>query len=72
MNLTQSFLRILPEVILTLTGVIVMMIEAMLARPRSRKPLGWLAIVGVSRRALRQPSADCARPRDRLQRPRAD
>ena len=47
MNLTQSFLRILPEVILTLTGVIVMMIEATLPRPASRKPLGWLAILGT-------------------------
>jgi len=47
MNLTQSFLRILPEVILTVTGVIVMMIEATLPRLASRKPLGWLAIVGT-------------------------
>ena len=47
MNLTQSFLRILPEVILTLTGVIVMMIEATLPRHASRKPLGWLAILGT-------------------------
>jgi len=47
MNLTQSFLRILPEVILTVTGVVVMLIEATLPRAASRKPLGWLAIVGV-------------------------
>jgi NADH-quinone oxidoreductase subunit N len=47
MNLAQSFLRILPEVILTLTGVGVMMIEAVLPRIASRKPLGWLTIVGV-------------------------
>jgi NADH-quinone oxidoreductase subunit N len=47
MNLTQSFVRILPEVILTVTGVVVMLIEATLSRPASRKPLGWLAIVGV-------------------------
>jgi NADH-quinone oxidoreductase subunit N len=47
MNLTQSFFRILPEVILTVTGVVVMMIEATLPRPASRKPLGWLAIVGT-------------------------
>ena len=47
MNLTQSFFRILPEVILTLTGVIVMMIEATLPRHASRKPLGWLAILGT-------------------------
>ena len=47
MNLTQSFFRILPEVILTLTGVVVMTIEATLDRSASRKPLGWLAIVGT-------------------------
>jgi NADH-quinone oxidoreductase subunit N len=47
MNLTQSFFRILPEVILTVTGVVVMMIEATLPRVGNRKPLGWLAIVGV-------------------------
>jgi NADH-quinone oxidoreductase subunit N len=47
MNLTDSFLRILPEVILTITGVAVMMLEAVLARSASRKPLGWLTILGV-------------------------
>ncbi len=47
MNLADSFFRILPEVILTVTGVIVMMIEATLGRAASRKPLGWLTIVGV-------------------------
>ncbi len=47
MNLTESFLRILPEVILTLTGVIVMLIEPVLARSTSRKPLGWFTIFGV-------------------------
>jgi NADH-quinone oxidoreductase subunit N len=47
MNLTQSFLRILPEVILTITGVVIMLIEPVLPRPASRKPLGWLAILGV-------------------------
>ncbi|AXC15093.1 NADH-ubiquinone oxidoreductase chain N [Acidisarcina polymorpha] len=47
MNQTESFLRILPEVILTVTGVVVMMIEAVLPRASSRKPLGWMAILGV-------------------------
>jgi NADH-quinone oxidoreductase subunit N len=47
MNLTQSFFRIVPEVILVVTGVVVMLIEAMLPRASSRKPLGWLAIVGA-------------------------
>jgi NADH-quinone oxidoreductase subunit N len=47
MNLIESFLRILPEVVLTITGVAVMMIEAVLPRTASRKPLGWFTIVGV-------------------------
>jgi NADH-quinone oxidoreductase subunit N len=47
MNLTDSFFRILPEVIMTVTGVVVMMIEATLGRSASRKPLGWLAIIGT-------------------------
>ena len=47
MNQIDSFLRILPEVILTVTGVIVMMIEAVLPRAASRRPLGWLTIGGV-------------------------
>jgi NADH-quinone oxidoreductase subunit N len=47
MNLTESFLRILPEVILTITGVVIMLIESVLPRPASRKPLGWIAILGV-------------------------
>jgi len=47
MNLTQSFFRILPEVILTVTGVLIMLIEPVLPKTGSRKPLGWLAILGV-------------------------
>src|SRR5271170_8439930 len=47
MNLTESFLRILPEVIFTITGVIVMLIESVLPREASRKPLGWFTIVGT-------------------------
>jgi len=47
MNLTESFLRILPEVIFTITGVIVMLIESVLPREASRKPLGWFTVVGA-------------------------
>ena len=47
MNLTESFFRILPEVLLTITGVLIMLIEPVLPKAGSRKPLGWLAIVGV-------------------------
>jgi NADH-quinone oxidoreductase subunit N len=47
MNLLDSFLRILPEVILTITGVVVMLVDPVLPREASRKPLGWLAIIGT-------------------------
>jgi NADH-quinone oxidoreductase subunit N len=40
--------RILPEVILTLTGVLVMLIDASLAPARSRRWLGWVAAVGTT------------------------
>ena len=47
MNLTQSFLRILPEVILVLTGVFAMTLEAMMDRTGNRKLIGLLSIFGV-------------------------
>jgi NADH-quinone oxidoreductase subunit N len=47
MNPTTDFLRILPEVILTLAAVAVMMIEAVLSKAASRKPLGWLAVAAL-------------------------
>ena len=46
-NQAQSFLRILPEVILTITGVVVMLAEPLLPKGASRKPLGWLTVAGV-------------------------
>jgi NADH-quinone oxidoreductase subunit N len=39
--------RILPEVILTITGVIIMLAEPLLAKNASRRPLGWLAVLGT-------------------------
>ena len=36
-------LRILPEIVLTLGGILVMLADAMLAKTANRKPLGWLA-----------------------------
>jgi NADH-quinone oxidoreductase subunit N len=39
--------RILPEVALTVTGVLIMLIEPLLPRGASRKPLGGLAILGT-------------------------
>jgi NADH-quinone oxidoreductase subunit N len=40
--------RILPEVILTLTGVAVMMIDATLPPGWARRPLGWVAAIGAT------------------------
>ena len=39
--------RILPEVLLTLTGIAIMMIEPIMPRAASRRPLGWLAVLGT-------------------------
>jgi NADH-quinone oxidoreductase subunit N len=35
-------LRILPEIILTLGGVLVMIVDALMSKTANRKPLGWL------------------------------
>lgn len=43
-----NLLALLPEYILTLTGVLLMLIEPMLLPATSRKPLGWLAIFGTT------------------------
>ncbi len=40
-------LRILPEILMTLTGVLVMLVEAALKPKTSRKPLGIVAILGT-------------------------
>ncbi|HVC89829.1 MAG TPA: NADH-quinone oxidoreductase subunit N [Acidobacteriaceae bacterium] len=40
-------LRLLPEIVMTLTGVLVMLLEAVLKPKTSRKPLGILAILGT-------------------------
>src|ERR1700692_1275412 len=45
-NISANVLALLPELILTLTGVLVMMAEPCLAPTSSRKPLGWIAIAG--------------------------
>jgi NADH-quinone oxidoreductase subunit N len=42
-----SLLAVLPEVILTVFGVAIMLAEPMIPAGRSRKPLGWLAILGT-------------------------
>jgi NADH-quinone oxidoreductase subunit N len=47
MNTTPDILRILPEVILTVTGVLIMLIEPVLPPTTTRKSMGWLAVIGV-------------------------
>jgi NADH-quinone oxidoreductase subunit N len=46
-SLAPNVLALLPEYILTLTGVAVMLTESVLKPASSRKPLGWLAILGT-------------------------
>jgi NADH-quinone oxidoreductase subunit N len=42
-----NLLAILPELILTLTGILIMLAEPLITPGKSRKPLGWLAILGT-------------------------
>jgi NADH-quinone oxidoreductase subunit N len=44
----QDIYRILPEVILTLSGVAVMLIDATLPPGWSRRNLGWVAAIGAT------------------------
>jgi NADH-quinone oxidoreductase subunit N len=46
MTLATQVVALLPEYVLTVTGVLIMLIEAVLKPGTSRKPLGWLAIFG--------------------------
>ena len=48
MNPVTDIFRILPEVILTLTGVLVMLIDATLPPGWARRPLGWVAALGTT------------------------
>ncbi len=43
--MNPNLLALLPELILTIAGVLVMLAEPMLPQGTSRKPLGWLAIL---------------------------
>jgi NADH-quinone oxidoreductase subunit N len=47
MNSSDS-LRILPEIILTLTGIVVMLIDASMPEDWLRRPLGWVAALGTT------------------------
>ena len=45
--MSTNLLALLPEIILTIIGVLVMLIEPVIPPNRSRKGLGWLAILGT-------------------------
>jgi NADH-quinone oxidoreductase subunit N len=45
--MNTQLLRILPEVILTVTGVAIMMIDPVLPKAMSRRSMGWLAVAGT-------------------------
>jgi NADH-quinone oxidoreductase subunit N len=45
--MSTNLLCLLPELILTITGVLVMLAEPMIAPGKTRKPLGWVAILGT-------------------------
>ncbi len=47
MQLSPNVIDLLPEEMLTITAVLVMLIEAVLKPTTDRKPLGWLAIAGT-------------------------
>lgn len=44
----SDLIRILPEVVLTITGVLIMLIDAMLPASSNRRSLGWLGAAGVA------------------------
>lgn len=48
MNQVPDIFRILPEVVLTLTGVVVMLVDASLPPGWARRPLGWVAALGTT------------------------
>jgi NADH-quinone oxidoreductase subunit N len=48
MNSVPDIFRILPEVVLTLTGVAVMLLDAALPPKCARWPLGWVAATGTT------------------------
>ncbi|MDR3723783.1 MAG: NADH-quinone oxidoreductase subunit N [Terracidiphilus sp.] len=48
MSQVPDILRILPEVILTLTGVAIMLVDASLPPSTPRRPMGWIAALGTT------------------------
>ena len=50
--MSTNLLALLPELILAVTGVLVMLAEPLVAPGRTRKPFGWLAILGTAASGL--------------------
>ena len=48
MNPVPDIDRILPELVLTCTGVLVMLVDATLPSGTARRPLGWVAAIGTT------------------------
>ena len=48
MTQVPDIYRILPEVVLTLTGVLVMLVDASVPPGWSRRYLGWVAAIGTT------------------------
>lgn len=44
---SDDYIRILPELVLTVFGMAVMVLDALLDKRASRRPLGWLAFLGT-------------------------
>jgi len=44
---SEDYIRLLPEIILTVFGMAVMVLDPFLAKGASRRPLGWLAFTGT-------------------------
>ena len=42
-----SWYRILPEIVMTLAGIIIMLSDGVIAPKNSRRPLGWIAVIGT-------------------------
>src|ERR1700736_5063498 len=47
MTTIPDIYRILPEVLLTLTGVLVMLLDAAMSVDKNRRSLGWVAVFGT-------------------------
>ncbi len=44
---TVDYIRILPEIVLSLFGILVMLVDPVMPEDSSKKPLGYIALVGV-------------------------